>query len=239
MSDDPSQPPWRQPNPPGPQQQWPPQPPQGQWQQQGPGPQGPWQQPPPQGWQQQPAGWQQQPGGGPPYFNQAAPRSRAPLIAGAVVVVIVVVLVIGLIAFIGSGLGPLLSRTALQDLTVGQCFNGARAPAESGSGIVLGVDVVACTEPHESELAATLAYPGSGPSISYPGLETLASYAEGECIQRFAEYVGLSFSASALGMTYIYPLEANWELGDYSIQCVIHPPDGQDQTSESFRNARR
>lgn len=234
MSDDPSQS-WRPPNQPpsGPQQQWPQQPTQV--------PQGPWQQQPPQGgWPQQPQGpWQQAVGGGPPYPNQPPPRSRAPLIAGLAIVAIIVVLVIGLIAFIGSGLAPLLSRTALQDLTVGQCFNGARVPAASSSGIVLGVDVVACTEPHESELAATFDYPGGSPSLPYPGLETVSSYAESECIGHFADYVDLSFNSSVLGMTYIYPLEANWALDDYSIQCVVHPPDGQDLTSESFRNARR
>lgn len=58
-------------------------------------------------------------------------------------------------------------------------------------------------------------------------------------MSRFAEYVGLSFNESDFGMTYVYPLEANWRLGDYSIQCVVHPPDGQEQASESFRNARR
>jgi len=234
MSDDPSQPPWQQP-PSGPQQQWPQQP-QGPWQQPGPGPQGPWT---PQGPGQQPPppGWQQQPMGGPPYFNQAPPRSRAPLIAGVVVVVVILVLVVGLIAFIGSGLGPLLSRTALQDLTVGQCFNGARAAAESSAEIVLGVDVVPCTEPHGSELAATFDYPGGGPLISYPGLETVSSHAEAECIKQFADYVGLTFDASVFGMTYVYPLEANWALDDFSIQCVVHPPDGQDRISESLRNA--
>jgi len=155
------------------------------------------------------------------------------------VVAIIVVLVVGLIAFLGSGLAPLLSRTAFQDLTVGQCFNGGRAPVESGGGLVFGVDVVPCTEPHTSELAATFGYPGSGPSVPYPGLGTVDTYAEEECVKRFAEYVGLSFSASVFGMTYVYPLEANWTLGDYSIQCVLHPPDGQDKSSESFRDARR
>jgi len=218
---------WQQP---GPQQQWPQQPPPGPWQQQGHDPQGPWPPQPPYGWQQP---------GGPPDFGRPPPRSRGPIIAAAAIVVVLVVLAIGLIAFIGSGLGPLLSKTALQDLTVGQCFNGGRAPAGSGSSMLFGVDVVSCTEPHTSELAATFAYPGSGPSMAFPGLEAVGTYAEEECISHFADYVGLSFSTSELGMTYVYPLEANWSLGDYSFQCVIHPPDGQDEISESIRNARR
>jgi len=162
-----------------------------------------------------------------------------PLVAGIVIVVIVIALVIGLLAFIGSGLAPLLSKTALQDLTVGQCFNGGRAPSESGTAVVFGVDVVACTEPHTSELVATFDYPGSGSSAPYPGLDIVDGYSEEECIDRFAEYVGLNFNSSVLGMTYVYPLDTNWRLGDYSIQCVAHPPDGQEHASESFRNARR
>ena len=50
---------------------------------------------------------------------------------------------------------------------------------------------------------------------------------------------GVSFDESILDMTFVYPLESNWQSGDYSIQCVVHPQDGQETASESFRNSRR
>jgi hypothetical protein len=40
-------------------------------------------------------------------------------------------------------------------------------------------------------------------------------------------------------MTFAYPLESNWALADYTIQCVVHPPNGQGPATESFRGSRR
>lgn len=172
-------------------------------------------------------------------MNAPAPRSRLPVVAGIAIVIVVVLVVVGLLAFLASALAPLVARTPLQDLSVGQCFNGGRAPTETGSGLLFGVEVVPCAEPHTSELAATFDYPGASPGVAYPGLESARAYAEEECITEFENYVGLGFAESVLEMTFVYPLEANWALGDYSIQCVLHPPAGQDQSSDSFRNARR
>ena len=151
-------------------------------------------------------------------------RSRAPLFIGLAVVVIVVLLLIGIVAFMGSGLGDLIGRTALQDLAVGQCFNGGRAASPTGASVVFGVEVVPCTEPHEGELAATFGYPGASTSVSYPGTDSVGTYAQDECITEFETYVGTDFNSSALEMTFVYPLESNWSLGDYSIQCIVHPP---------------
>ena len=33
-------------------------------------------------------------------------------------------------------------------------------------------------------------------------------------------------TAQLLNMTFVYPLQSNWSLGDYSIQCIVHPPAG-------------
>ena len=150
----------------------------------------------------------------------------------------VVLLLIGIVAFMGSGLGNLIGRTALQDLVVGQCFYGGRAASPTGTSVVFGVEVVPCTEPHEGELAATFAYPGASSSVTYPG-DAVSTYAEEECVTEFETYVGTNFNSSTLEMTFVYPLQTNWSLGDYSIQCIVHPPPGQEQTSESYRGSRR
>lgn len=208
--------PWEGPPPPP---QWPPQ--QGQ----------PWQPPPPP----PPNPWQ--PGGGQPYGWQQPKRSRTPLVIGLIVAVVVVVGVIGALAYFGSQLGGLIGGTALQDLAVGQCFNGARAQPGTSSTVVFGVEVVECTMPHTSELAASLDYPGGASGVAYPGVESVSAFAQQECHDGFADYVGVSFEESVLDMTFVYPLESNWRSGDYSIQCVVHPQDGQETVSVSFRNS--
>ena len=157
---------------------------------------------------------------------------------GLAIAVVVAFGVIGVFAYFGTQLG-LVSGTALQDVTVGQCFNGARAQPGTSSAVVFGVEVVECTAPHTSELAARLNYPGGATGVAYPGVESVRVYAQQECRDGFADYVGVSFEESILDMTFIYPIESNWRSGDYSIQCVIHPQEGQETASESFRNSGR
>lgn len=197
--------------------------------------QAPWQQQPPDSY-----GWQQTPPGGQPYgWAPPPPRSRAPLVIGVIALIVLVVAALGALAFLGSMLGPLLSRTELQDLTVGQCFNGGRPPTASSVPITFGVDVIDCAEPHDSELIATFDYPGSGSGVAYPGEGTIGDYGDEECIRRFYGYIGLGFTSSFLEMSSWYPRERNWALGDYSIQCVVHPPVGQDTSTGSYRGSRR
>lgn len=168
----------------------------------------------------------------------APPRRMSNGRIAAIVVVATVVLVIVPFAcavWLGSSLGPLLGRTQLPDLTVGQCFNGGRAPIGTETQVVFGVDVVDCDEPHESELMATFDYPGSGSGLAYP----VSRYAEDECIRRFADYIGISFTSSFLEMTFLQPQGPSWAFGDYSIQCVVHPPVGQESSTGSYRDSRR
>lgn len=156
-----------------------------------------------------------------------------------VVVIGVVLAVVGGLVYLGSTLAPLAGRTPLPDLIVGQCFNGGRAPNGTGTHIVLGVDVVDCSELHESELMATFEYPGASSGVAYPGEANVGDHAEQECILRFADYIGLSFTASSLEMSFLYPLSQNWTVGDYSIQCVVHPPVGQESSTGSYRGSKR
>lgn len=158
---------------------------------------------------------------------------------GVIVVLVIVLVLLGAFAYLGAQLGPLVSKTQLTDVTVGQCFNGGRAPVATSVQVVFGVDVVDCSEPHTSELMATFDYPSDAGPNDYPGLELVSAYARDQCIDRFASYVGLSFDQSALDLTYIYPQDGNWSLGDRSIQCIVHPLAGEETSTGSFRNARR
>lgn len=142
-------------------------------------------------------------------------------------------------AYVGSQFGTFFGGTALEELSVGQCFNGGRGEYGPAAAIISTVEVVACTEPHTSELIATLDYPGAGPAVEFPGIDSVQTFALQECIDSFADYVGIDYDESELEITYVYPLEHNWNAGDYSIQCIVHPPVGQDQTTQSYRRARR
>ena len=148
--------------------------------------------------------------------------------------------VLGALAYLGSGFGleNFFGGTALQEVRVGQCFNGARAAGPTSS-VIYSVEIVECSEPHTSELMASFDYPGAGPTVAFPGPSSVQTYSSQECLDSFVDYVGLDFNASALDMTYVYPLQDNWEEGDYSIQCIVHPPAGQETTNQSYRGARR
>ncbi len=155
------------------------------------------------------------------------------LLVGALVVAVIFAIIT-----LGSSIGA-LTGSQLQTVAVGQCFNGGRAVDSESTTILRSVEVVDCAQSHESEMAASFEYPGVPVDGDYPGEDRMSSYSESECTLRFAGYVGVPFSESIYGMTYAYPLEVNWLLGDRSIQCIAHPPDGQSTMTGSVRNSRR
>lgn len=224
-----------------------------------PGPQG-WTPPPGPGSPTQPgSGWTQGPGwygpqggpaGGPPGSpypptNEQKPGSSTRVVVIVVVSVIVaVVVILGIIGFLFASafgsLGPLINQAELSQLSVGECFNGARAGPGPTVTFVFGVDVVDCSAPHTSELIASFDYPDAGTgSTTYPGDERMRTYSQDACSERFASYVGVSFAESTLEMTYAYPTEFVWLAEERSIQCVVHPPDGQATMTGSVRGSRR
>ncbi len=197
-----------------------------------------WNPPPPSGWTTpQPSGFGPGPGG---WQQPPAKReSRLPIVIIGLLVAGLVVGVIVAAMLLMSSLGALGGGSNVSTVAVGQCFNGGRALDSSSTTILRNVEVVDCATPHESEMAASFEYPGASAAAEYPGEERMASEAQSECTGRFASYVGLSFSESIYGLTYAYPLEMNWLLGDRSIQCIAHPPDGQQTMTGSVRNSAR
>lgn len=113
----------------------------------------------------------------------------------------------------------------------------ARAPVGT-SEMIFNVDLVDCAQPHESELIASFEYTGDSTG-TYPGDSELAGYAEDECLERFTAYVGVTYYASSLELTYLHPTSASWVFGDRSMQCVVHPPVGQDRMTGTVRDSRR
>ncbi|HYI21636.1 MAG TPA: septum formation family protein, partial [Candidatus Limnocylindrales bacterium] len=189
---------------------------------------------PPQGWNQ--------PGGQYGYGGwQAPPRpsSRTPVVVGIVIAIVVSVLIIGVVGMLGSSLGTFMEGSSLNDIAVGQCFNGGRAADSGETTIVNSVALVDCDEPHESELIASFAYAGPDSGGTYPSEADLTAYSESECSARFGQYVGVTFNESRFEMTYVFPLSTGWLIGDREMQCVVHPPLGQLTMTGSVRGARR
>ncbi len=105
-------------------------------------------------------------------------------------------------------------------LEVGDCY---LEPAVSDSGIVYGVQLVACEELHLAEVFAVLSHPA--PSGPYPGDEEMNEDAGEMCLAEFEDYVGEPYETSPYYFTYVYPLADNWDRGDRLIVCSIVAPD--------------
>jgi len=160
------------------------------------------------------------------------------VLAGVVLLAIVGVVLVAAIGF-GGGLGTVFSATSMQNLKLGQCFNGSRPdPSLPGTPMVGSVDVVACSEPHDGELIGTSDYPAAA-NASYPGDEAVSEYAEGRCSSEFLGYVGTTSDRTHYELTYFMPFAFNWAADDRSVQCVVHPPAGQATMTGSVRDSRR
>jgi len=176
-----------------------------------------------------------------------APRNntnRVVLIVVGVVVVLAILIVALAAVLIGAGLGNVGQRTPLENVAVGQCFDGIKASDFSGSGpqvssgMLFGVTVVDCAEPHESELGGRVTWPATR-GDAYPGDAAMELFAFNSCTDAFLEYVGLDFQQSLLNMTYIYPQQRSWNEGTRTSECLIHPPAGVDKEAGTARNSNR
>ncbi len=165
-----------------------------------------------------------------------------------IIVLVVVAIVVGLFLvgayLVGSGRTSFGGRTPLADVAVGQCFNGIKAsdfnsdaPGVS-AGMLFGVTVVDCAEPHESELAGRIFWPADR-AATYPGDSEMETFAFDSCSTAFRGYVGIPFDSSVLNMTYIYPQLRSWNEGERAVECLIHPPTGSETEAGSARNSRR
>ena len=92
----------------------------------------------------------------------------------------------------------------------GQCFDEV---PDLTPGVIRLVD---CAGPHAFETIGRT----TRDDASYPG-DVLEAEANAFCRQQFEAYVGASYDASPLQMTYQYPTAETWELGDRTVACFI------------------
>ncbi|TVR24597.1 MAG: hypothetical protein EA387_05445 [Nitriliruptor sp.] len=101
-------------------------------------------------------------------------------------------------------------------LEVGRCLDepGERTGIEE-------VELVSCDEPHDFEVFALVDLPEG----MYPGDSEVVDRAKDACRDRFAAYVGVEESASALATGFLAPSEGGWEGGDRQVVCLLYEPD--------------
>ena len=120
------------------------------------------------------------------------------------------------------------SKGNIFSLNVGDCFNGATF------GEIEDVEIVKCSEPHNSEVFAKVQVDRS----SWPGESYIGNYAEESCVNRFRSYVGKNYYDSIWYVAWLSPTKLSWEEGDdREIVCLISPEYGR--TSEEARNSRK
>lgn len=106
-------------------------------------------------------------------------------------------------------------------IRVGDCLNDASAGDE-----VTEVPLVPCSEPHDSEVYASIIMTGD----TFPGNDVVVSEADDACFERFEEFVGIPYLDSIYDFSYYFPTEGSWANGDREILCVIYDPAGQKLT---------
>ncbi|PVU82026.1 hypothetical protein DDP54_02255 [Cellulomonas sp. WB94] len=90
---------------------------------------------------------------------------------------------------------------------------------------VTELNVVACSQPHQQEVFALVAYSGTAGTSTpapYPGDAVLKAFADGACLDAFAAYVGTDYRDSSLFFTYLLPSARGWQAGeDRDVACFI------------------
>jgi len=114
------------------------------------------------------------------------------------------------------------------DLEVGMCLNDSDA-----GEFLLGLPVVDCADPHDSEIYEIVELPAG----DYPGDDEVFRVSEELCLDAFEPYVGLPYEDSELYFWYYAPDKRSWGFDDRAVFCTLYDPDGQ--VEGSARDSRR
>jgi Septum formation len=103
-------------------------------------------------------------------------------------------------------------KSAVFSLKTGQCIdpNGQTAT------------IVSCGTPHDAEVFATFALPGS----KWPGTAAVGTAASSGCSTRLSGYLNPQLAIS-LASTYIYPDSVAWQAGTRTVICEVRATNGQ------------
>lgn len=168
---------------------------------------------------------------------ESGPRRVLPALVSRFwwVILVVAVSVGGLVFNAQRGDDGSISRSgnlAISDLQVGDCFDLKGELDEEDT--VDEITARPCAEPHEFELI----YTGSVSSATYPSDAAFVTWLDENCLPAFADYVGRSYSSSALDVFWFQPTPEGWAAGDHSVQCAVFDP-GNDKLTGALRGAAR
>lgn len=114
-----------------------------------------------------------------------------------------------------------------EQFRLGDCTSD---PEESSSGMT-SED---CDGPHAGEVYHVEEFPDG----DYPGTVEISSQSEEICKREFEPFVGIAYDDSILEVSYLYPLETQWEQGDQELLCIALDPAGQ-LPAGSVRDSQR
>ena len=103
-------------------------------------------------------------------------------------------------------------KSAVFSLKTGQCIDPDGQTAT----------VVSCSTPHDAEVFATFALPGS----KWPGTAAVGAAASSGCSARLNGYLNPQLAIS-LASTYIYPDSVAWQAGTRTVICEVRATKGQ------------
>jgi hypothetical protein len=114
------------------------------------------------------------------------------------------------------------TKSAIFSLKTGECIdpNGQTAT------------VVSCSTPHDVEVFATFALPGS----KWPGTAAVGTAASSGCSSRLNAYLNPQLAIS-LSSTYVYPDSVAWQAGTRTVICEVRATQGQLTGSVQGANA--
>jgi len=92
------------------------------------------------------------------------------------------------------------------------------------------VSVVPCTAPHQAEVFATFALPGS----AWPGTAAVQNEAGSGCASRLTGYLNPQLAIS-LAQSYVFPNKVAWTAGTRTVICEVQAVSGQ--LTQSVRGA--
>lgn len=144
----------------------------------------------------------------------ARPKRRSSVLAGSTswIRLAITIVVLGFIGFgfIGSQLD---GKEPVENLAVGDCFVAGQVEE------IDQVPVVQCSEPHDSEVMASVEIEGF--ASQYPGEDPLFDALFDECVTLFPSYVGEPFETSLYYIDTWIPLLDGWNDGDRTGLCTV------------------
>jgi hypothetical protein len=81
--------------------------------------------------------------------------------------------------------------------------------------------LVACSEPHEVEVFATVELPDTR---DFPGDLAVRDEADSRCSHAFAEYAPAFVDDPGIEVSYLYPDALAWGAGDRDVTCLAGDP---------------